>query len=188
MENVNKSIRCSEVEQEPWKKVTGAMVNAYRATPHSSTGVAPGIYMFGKDDFGKIPSFRKTPDDNEMEELARRNDAKAKEKMRKYADWYQRVVTMEFKKKDPVMLKWERSRKYAPLFDPHPYRIVAVMGNMITAVRDNHRITRNRFFKLISEQSFENAMELVKKRANKPTNRQIALTLNGRDRGKRRSL
>jgi hypothetical protein len=50
-----------------------------------------------------------------------------------------------------------------PLFDPYPYRISSQNGHMLTAIRENHTITRNSSkFKIISEKCFKNAMELIK--------------------------
>ena len=51
--------------------------------------------------------------------------------------------------------------KKCHFFDPHPYRVVAINGSMITAQRSNHQVTRNtRHFKVISEVCYETAINL----------------------------
>ena len=60
------------------------------------------------------------------------------------------------------MLKWDRNNKHQSLYDPNPYRIENIKGNMIMAKRPDHQITRNsRFFKLISEQCYTEALKLL---------------------------
>ena len=57
------------------------------------------------------------------------------------------------------MHAWERKNKHQPLFDPHSYRVKAKKDTMITALRNNHKITRNcSKLKVISEKCYEEAI------------------------------
>jgi transposase InsO family protein len=161
MGTINKAIRCAGVEKVNWKNTVSQMLRNYRATPHSATGISPDFFMTYKDQYDKIPTLRNECDVEQLQAIAEKNDAKAKMSYKKYADLRKHAKSPSFKIGDPVMLKWIRTNKYQSLFDPNPYRIAVVQGNMVTAERENRTITRNsRFFKLISEKCYEQALEL----------------------------
>lgn len=162
MKVLNKSIRCANVENVPWKNTAGRMVRNYRATPHTATSISPDFFTFSEDRFDRIPTLRRECSENDMLKIAQKNDESYKHKMVAYADINNRAKVSTFKIGDTVMLKWMRSNKHQPLFDPHPYIITEVKGSMLTAKRENHVITRNsRFFKLITKGCYEHAMSLI---------------------------
>ena len=70
MKNINKSIRCSNVTKTNWKKDLFNMVENYKSTPHSSTGLTSKILMFGKDEQCKIPSLNQPINDHILQERA----------------------------------------------------------------------------------------------------------------------
>jgi len=129
MKVLNKSIRCANVENVPWK-------NTYRATPHTATGISPDFFTYTEDIFDRIPTLRQECSENDMMKIAQKNDESYKQKMVEYADINNRAKVSTFKIGDPVMLKWMRSNKHQPLFDPYPYIITAVKGLMVTAKRE----------------------------------------------------
>jgi hypothetical protein len=161
MKNSNKTIRCAAVEGTPWKTVCSMWLKRYNQTPHSSTLYSPNMLLQGEDKCDILPNMTKRKVTPLILMQAKVNDAIAKARMKKYADAYQHVKHRLFKINDPVMLRWTRTDKFMSLFDPVPYRISAIKGTMITATRHNHQVTRNsKFFKIISEQCFTNAMTL----------------------------
>jgi hypothetical protein len=163
MRPINKSIRCAMVEGKPWKNEVAKMLRNYRATPHSATGVSPDVYMTGTDKFGKIPTLNGEAKGVDLQVFAKANDDKAKARSKLYADKYQHAQSVRFEVGGRVMHKWERPTKHTPLFDPMPYTIESIKGNMISVKRKGHSITRNsRFFKGITERCYERAMELKK--------------------------
>ena len=162
MKPINKAIRCAEVDKSSWKTTVSQMLRNYRATPHSSTGISPDVYMSGGDQFDKIPILRSEIPNGNAYEHARVKEAKAKEKLRFYADMHQRATHVAFKIGDCVMHKWDRTRKHQPLFDPNPYVISAIKGNMITVTRADRSTTRkSRFFKSITEKCFKEAQRFL---------------------------
>ena len=53
-----------------------------------------------------------------------------------------------------VLVMQPKINKLTPRFNPNPYKVTAVKGTMITAVRSNHSLTRNcSHFKLYTGQS-----------------------------------
>ena len=168
MKNNNKSVRCASVTNTPWKTVVAKWLKRYNQTPHSATGYSPNMLLFGHDGCNILPILKPRSISARIRIQARENDAKYKEKMKFYADRYQHAKHRDFNKNNPVLHKWNRNNKYKALFDPHPYRVKTIKGSMITAERSNHQVTRNsKFFKIISEKCFENAMKLQSK-TNKP--------------------
>ena len=162
MQPINKAIRCAEVEKSSWKTTVSQMLRNYRATPHTSTGISPDVYMSGDDKFDKIPTLRSEIPNGNAYETVRIREAEAKEKQRKYADAHQKATHVEFKIGGFVMHKWDRTRKHQPLFDPNPYVISAIKGNMITVSRPDRSTTRNsRFFKSITEKCYKEALRLI---------------------------
>jgi hypothetical protein len=161
MKNNNKTIRCAAIEGIPWKTTCSLWLKRYNQTPHSSTKFSPNMLLQGSDLCDILPTLNNRKLTPEIQKQARINDAQAKLKMKTYADAYQHVKHREFKLNDPVMVKWTRTNKYMSLFDPLPYRISATNGTMLTASRTDHTITRNsKFFKIISEQCYDNAQAL----------------------------
>jgi hypothetical protein len=164
MRLINKAVRCAAVDKVSWKDSLPKLLRNYRAVPHSSTGISPDVFMSGKDKFELIPTLNKEGGGAEIAEVARANDLRAKARCKMYADLAQHAVHTEFKTGDTVMLKWIRDNKHQPLFDPYPYKVVSVKGNMITANRPGHSVTRNsRFFKKINQRCYERALELFRK-------------------------
>lgn len=181
MKPINKAIRCAAVEKTPWKNEVGKMLRNYKATPHSATGVSPNVYMTGNDEFNLIPTINKEADGRDMYIFAKANDDRAKANSKRYADIYHRAKMANFQVKDNVLHKWERKSKHIPLFDPFPYRIKAIKGNMISVRREGHELTRNsRFFKKINEKCYHNAMGLINK-SMRPKLAEVASVLTSSD-------
>lgn len=49
MKMVTKALQCAKIEEKPWQREMINMLTAYRATPHSSTGIPPATFMFGRN-------------------------------------------------------------------------------------------------------------------------------------------
>ena len=172
---INKAVMCAAVEGVSWKEGVKRFMTNYRSTPHSATGIPPDEYMTGVDSCKIIPSFKPKRSIEELYEIASRNDKIAKDRCKKNADRNQRAKESRFAVNNPVMHKWLRKNKHMSLFDPFPYRLKEIKGNMVTMERPGHVVVRNsRFAKKISEKCYENAVDLVKK-GMKPKNDEVAI-------------
>lgn len=171
MKAENKRIRCSVDAKTPWKVEMSNYLKRYNQTPHSATGFSPNMLLLGQDQCDILPNVitrKLTPN---MTALALANDARAKASMKKYADSAQNTRHREFSINQPILHRWDRSFKHAPLFDPMPYRVQSIKGSMITAHRLNHTVTRNSSkFKQISKNCFDKLMELTTQNKPKPMN------------------
>ena len=145
--NLTKVIMTSKVLKANWKQEMYKFLRNYRCTPHCTTGEAPADLMFNKRNFRtRLPEVPIKLNDESIRMKDRRN----KERVKKYADRGSNVKTCPLGVGDSVLVTKPRKCKSAPYYDPRPYTITQRKGNMITAERDNHRITRNTsFFKYI---------------------------------------
>ena len=86
------------------------------------------------------------------DENIRENDHKIKTSIKYYADKKSNVRPSKLKVGDSVLVEKPRKCKSDPYYDPRPYVVTKRNGNMITAERENHVVTRNTsFFKYIDE-------------------------------------
>ncbi len=75
--------------------------------------------------------------------MARENDRKAKERIKKEYDRRMGAREPQIQVGMKVLLKVERKRKADPRWDPQPYTIIAIKGTMVTAKRGDIKVTRN---------------------------------------------
>jgi hypothetical protein len=73
----------------------------------------------------------------------READARAKSRMKQYADKRPKAKPSSLQPGDIVMLKQRRTNKYSTHYQPIPYEEVARQGPMITARNERHDVTRN---------------------------------------------
>ena len=101
------------------------------------------MLLLGNDKCDILPTINQRHLTKKIKDKARANDAKARQKIKRYADSYQNTKHRDLDINDPVLHAWDRKFKHQPLLDTHPYRITAKNHNIITATRSNHKITRN---------------------------------------------
>jgi hypothetical protein len=125
-------MRNSAVNNTPWRKELNTFLGAYRATPHSSTGVAPANLIFKFKNISRLSSlvkFRKfdtSVDDNK----AVQQDVLATAKMKENGDKKLRVVEANFMVGDLVLYQALRKRiisKSKPLRELDIYIVFRVL-------------------------------------------------------------
>ncbi len=126
-----------------WKQEMHKLLLAYRATPHSTTGIAPATVLFGRDIRTRLPTLTiKAPSDVDL----RTKDAHGKEKMKHYADSKSNIKPSNLEVGDHVLVKDTRKIKGKTPFEPEPATITARNGSMISARRGSQVLTRNSSF------------------------------------------
>ena len=94
------------------------------------------------------------------DDVLRETDTNNKKKIKDYAEAKANIRKNRMNIGDHVLIKKTRSSKSDPYYDPRPYQITEIKGNMVTAARDYHTITRNvSFFKQIADVDGENYEE-----------------------------
>ena len=144
MQCLNKVIKINGLVNKNWEADLNEFLRNYRATPNSTTKVAPIHLLFQTNSTtSRLPMMRSIKFDTNQHLLAKTNDAKSKAIMKANADFKLRTQHHSFKVNDTVLLKQKKVNKQTPLFDPKPFRIVEIKGTMITIERDGVRYARN---------------------------------------------
>ena len=143
MKNMNKV-----VVNQSWKQELYQFLRNYRATPHRTTGLSPYSLLMNRDMKVKLPE--KSSSTQCDDELLRERDKRSKHKMKTYADSINNAKKTNLTEGDTVLVRQPKINKQTSKFDPKPYCIIQKKGSMITAKRDDHKITRNSsYFKLV---------------------------------------
>ncbi|CAF1025218.1 unnamed protein product, partial [Brachionus calyciflorus] len=147
MKRLGKVVKTAKLDGVSWKTRVFDYVRNYKSTPHSSTGVAPNDLFFRNAKTTKLPDISKFKM-LEIDKFASRNDSISKSRMKKEADKRLGTKEIQFNIGDEVLVKQKQLNKTMSRWDPKSYHIVSIKGNMISAKRHNHLITRNvSFFK-----------------------------------------
>ena len=127
------TIQKGAIENESIKKSVQTFIRAYRATPHSTTGVSPYEAMFGRKMKGDLPSVP-------MESNMINRD--------KIKDFHRKMQARPGKphqlvKGDSVLVKQSKRNKLTPKYDTTPARVVNVKGSMVTVESGGKDVTRD---------------------------------------------
>lgn len=151
MKTLEKVLRTAKIECKNWRQELYTFLRAYRTTPHPSTSKPPSDLLLGRPVKTRLPDMTqfnavKSPVDNEV----RARDTTVKAAMKNYADHRRNATPKSLNVGDNVLLKVPRMNKLSSYYDPKPYTITAVKGNMITAKRGERSamrsVTRNSSF------------------------------------------
>ncbi|KAK7099536.1 hypothetical protein V1264_003664 [Littorina saxatilis] len=132
---LEKAIRAAHAQHKNWRLELTSFIRTYRATPHPSTLFTPFRLLLGRDPKTKLPEppIYAHPQNRATEELARKHDACAKQKMKLYADKRNHAKRAEIASGDFVLAKQRKRNKLTPPFNPTPMVVTATNGSMITA-------------------------------------------------------
>ena len=149
MRTLGKAIRTAHLEKKNWKQEMNAFLRQYRATPHSTTDVSPSEALNGRKIQTLLPQLTEV-NQSDIYNSIHEKDSEKKRKMKEYADQRRRSETSGIKVGDVVLIRQPKTNKLSTPFNPHPYKVVARKGSMVTAENGSHKVTRNvSFFKKI---------------------------------------
>ena len=132
-------------------------LRAYRNSPHGSTRVAPSQLIFIRSNSSKLPArIEEDLKKNELFEMAKLNDNKAKEAMKAYADSKRKAKQSRFSIGDKVLINQRAGKKLnnktKTKFSSQVWTIKNMKGSMLTVEANGQEKTRNAFwFKLAPE-------------------------------------
>jgi hypothetical protein len=150
MRNLGKVMRSATPIQKDWENTLVEFLRNYRATPHSSTGVAPYQLMFQADrcttklpfsNLAQASSARAS-----LHQKARQRDSKSRIKSAEYNNSKLKTSKSSLQVGDRVLLKTQRSNKSDPFYDPVPYTIIRIKGWMVIIERGGIMLRRNSSF------------------------------------------
>ena len=144
MKNLAKVVQISHADHKNWRHELIKYLRAYRATPHSMTGVTPAALMFNGRKYGtNLPSIQPNASRSELQAQAEQADQRSKAKMKRDADGRGTVRLLSLKPGDQVLLKQKKLNKLTTAYETTPYTVVEVKGSQVTAENEIHQVTRH---------------------------------------------
>ena len=138
MKPLTKAIHSAHAEGKQWTKHLYKFLLNYQTTPHTTTRYAPATLLFNREVRNKLPQL--TPEEPSTSQKVRKNDQKAKTKMKENADIKRRASPSNLK---IVLVRQRKDNKFSTRFDSRPFEVVRKKGAMVTAYQDGKYITRN---------------------------------------------
>jgi hypothetical protein len=132
-----------------WKKELNLFLGAYRAKPHSSTGVAPSQLIFKFNSTSRLISLVKSGrvDRSSDDSKAIGNDNIAKARMKEHGDKHLKVHEAGLQVGDMVLFQPPKQRissKLKPAREINIFRVDIVKGSNVTATSTTTNRTINR--------------------------------------------
>ena len=137
MKHLKKIFHTSGVEREdPYLRLNEYLMQ-HRATPHSTMEKSPAELLFGRRFNTRLPDLRTNParDRKDIVE-AKKVDKLAKERMKCYKDAGRYVKEHDMVVGYLVIAK-RKTTKHESVYDPKPYKVIAVYGTQIKAMRED---------------------------------------------------
>ena len=147
MRTVEKIIKIAKVERKNPKQELNGLVRNYRATPHSTTRVAPATALFGRPMNTRPPELTTHCYDAEIQE----RDRTGKVNMKKHAYNKHYIKPSTVKEGDTVFFRRDDSKKKSDTpYDTRPLIVVEKKGSMVNAQDDSIPVKKNSsFFKSV---------------------------------------
>ena len=155
MRTLGKVVKIAATELQPLNQILCRFLRSYRATPHSTTSIAPATALFSRPIRVRLREMKHLRVQND--DKIRNKDTVKKEKIRKYADDKRYVKKFPVQIGDEVLLKNAKKSVTQSYYEKDPFIVIDVKGNMITAQRNEQKVTRNatHFKKIDSENEFD---------------------------------
>ncbi len=168
MQSLGKVVKIAQLEGKPWRSSLNAFLRSYRASPHSTTGIAPNQLMFNRNDSSRLPSAEyehKAKGRNLAEEFflhyARTNKEKHADKNRALTNQKLCTKPSAIKSGDNVLLRQKRINKLSAHYGIEKFTVVARQGSWVLCKNSKGKeIARNiSFCKKLPADPLENPRE-----------------------------
>ncbi|XP_067931171.1 uncharacterized protein [Watersipora subatra] len=154
-----KALKIAKAEGKDLRKALVEFSMAYKATPHTATGMTPFALMFGREMRTKLPMLAGDPPSAVDE--ARDRDAQYEVKMKEYADRNSKEQSID--QSDTVVMRREVKGKLDTNYSPEPYQVIDVQGSDMVCSSPNGRAIRRHMSvaKKIDSNTHQTPIELV---------------------------
>jgi hypothetical protein len=156
--------------------VLNEFLRNYRAAPHSVTGVAPNVLMFGRNRTSRLFGLEEEPVDSSMVAQARENDERSKLKSKCYTDGRRRAKNRALSVGDRVFAKTKRTNKWQTRYSSEDLVVTATKGSMVSVRASNGREfsgNRQHFVKQPTKAGASEMVESTEEAANTTTTRPV---------------
>ena len=89
MKLLMKAIRTTHLQKKNWRRTMHEFLLNYRATPHTTTNVAPATLTFCRNTRTKLPQFDTTINKNALDKSVEHHDKQQRQRMKEYANKHQ---------------------------------------------------------------------------------------------------
>uniref|UniRef100_A0A1I8IF99 Reverse transcriptase n=1 Tax=Macrostomum lignano TaxID=282301 RepID=A0A1I8IF99_9PLAT len=141
--SINKIIRIASIEKSDWRAALEDWLEAYRNTPHSSTGATPAELMFQRQVQDCIPSMRQRSRVPSTLAAVRARDSAAKQRMARHADKRRRAASHNIMTGDSVLRRRRPASKMQTPFEPEPWVVEEVKGDSLILRRAHESCMRH---------------------------------------------
>ena len=138
-------IRNARTENKDWRQELNAFLRSYRSTPHSTTGIAPSVLLFGANRTNRLPSVQEERKSfEELKQAATNRDTLKKMASTEYTNKTRRAKTHNFKIGEAVLLRQKRTHKFMTAFNESKHIITDIKGSMISVkTKEGKEFTRD---------------------------------------------
>jgi hypothetical protein len=149
MRKLSKVLKVAKLEGKNPDIALDEFLAAYHDTPHSATGVAPNILMFGRARTSGLPALKEQESiefQAQCHEIARKKHKEYNDRMKRQYDQQMKSKECPIRQGDKVLFKRDITRKDVSPWDPDPFTVVLVKGSLVTESRlypKQQSITRN---------------------------------------------
>jgi transposase InsO family protein len=145
MASVARAIRIAAEEKRDWRVALNDLLRAYRAAPHSTTGVAPNLLMFGRNRTSRLPSLgTEKPNKESLAKQAAIRDENCKQAAKSYTDGRRRATAQALQTGDRFFARRKRGSKFQSSYSNEEELVVTeTRGTMVIVEgRDGRRFAR----------------------------------------------
>ena len=143
MKNLGRVIRSAGTLDRDWRRVLNEFLRNYRSTPHSTTGVAPSVLMFGENRTNRLPVVVEDAEKIELDAV-KEFDAKSKSNASKNANKREKAKDHNFQVGDTLFMLQNRMNKWMSRFSSELYTVIEIKGSMVTVKgKDGRQFSRD---------------------------------------------
>ncbi|PAA80730.1 hypothetical protein BOX15_Mlig030312g1 [Macrostomum lignano] len=141
--SINKIVRIASIEPSDWRAALQDWLEAYRNTPHTSTGATPAELMFQRQVQDCIPSVQQRSQQPRNLAAVRARDNAAKQRMTRNADNRRRAASHSIKSGDLVLRRRRPATKGETPFEPEAWVVAKVQGDSLVLHRGRESCMRH---------------------------------------------
>ena len=142
MKPLGKVLKTAQIEGKPWKQELQRFLLAYRATPHTTTKVAPSELLFNRTIRGHLPELRSNKVVNKHD-YAKTNIEKSRVINKQNYDRTHNARESGIQVGDTVICRQKKQNKLSPNFSPDLLTVIDRRFNTVVAEGKDNTITRN---------------------------------------------
>jgi len=139
MGTVKKTVKVAIAQHGDWQQELRNFLLAYRATPHTSTGVAPATLLFGSPIRTYLPEIGRECNDTDV----RIKDTRSKLKMKEHHDKKCYIKPIRMEVGDNVIVQDSTIKRSVPPYKPQILQVVRKKGPLVVAESGDYTVTRN---------------------------------------------